>query len=232
MGQIQCCSFHPLHQIKIMPQNKLHQNSPISIINNTLKTNNLKISISNNPPKNIGPISALPKYNVHKIPSNYTVNLNPTKPTLHQKSIQFYVDGSCIPNSGKGAYGWFTPNFTNFSNHYRTYKYDYPVTITRCEIMAIISTLHLIKNNPIKTQQEINIYSDSKTCLLFIKLVTYPKYHNIKILIESILKLLNLIQYQQPLTTINFHKVKSHSNVKGNEIIDKYVNMAARQIKE
>ena len=102
---------------------------------------------------------------------------------------------------------------------------------TRCEIMAILSTIQFIYMNPDTTQNTINIYSDSKITLRYIKMTTLPKYQNIKILIEIIFKILTLIQHHLPLLKINFQKVKSHSNIKGNDIIDKYVNRAAKQVK-
>ena len=66
-----------------------------------------------------GPISSLPIYNIQKIPANYSVNLKSVKQSeINQNtSTKFFVDGSCVPNPGKGAYGWYTPKYNNLNLH-------------------------------------------------------------------------------------------------------------------
>ena len=91
------------------------------------------------------PITALPIYDIHQTPTNYSVNLKATDTKNIRKDCennvtQFYVDGSCVPNPEKGAYGWYSPNYNYYKNVHKTYNHDYPVTTANCEIMAIITT--------------------------------------------------------------------------------------------
>ena len=90
--------------------------------------------------------------------------------------------------------------------------------------MAILETLIFIKDKPLQNHNEIHIYSDSKSVLQYISIETYPKYQNIKVIIEAILKLLIIINHKQPNLMIYFQKVKSHTNIAGNNFIDKKVN--------
>ena len=59
------------------------------------------------------PITALPCYTLKSIPTNYSVSLIPVKKSqINEYAINFYTDGSCNPNPGMGAYGWFSPSIT------------------------------------------------------------------------------------------------------------------------
>ena len=206
------------------------ENASFSIANNII--NNTK-SITIKPFNNIinGPITALPKYNIHQIPSNISIILSPiSKDQINANEINFYVDGSCCPNPGKGAYGWYAPFYNDTFNISQTYKYEFPVTITKCEINAIGSLLFWIYKNPPKTSNTINIISDSQTTLEYIKLSNYPKYNNTKLEMENIFKTLLLIQSKLPMIHFNFYKVKSHTKVPGNDRIDEMVRKAAQSI--
>ena len=187
----------------------------------TTITSNLKL--------NRGPITALPRYNLHDIPSNYTVILEPIN-NIHIKDsdINFYVDGSCNPNPGMGAYGWYAPSYKKQYKISKIRTFKNPVSITTCEIMAIYEVLKYINKNPLRNNKNkgkntINIYSDSKIALQYIKLQSYPKYQNTKIQIEKCLQKLHIIQNEYKYIKIKLIKVKSHSNIQGNNIIDKLV---------
>ena len=184
--------FHPLkkniNRINAEKNDPSKSNKSPLIIAKKLLNTEISISAYNTNKIPPGPITALPKYNIHETPTNYSVNTEPiNKNNINNDDTQFYVDGSCSPNPGKGAYGWYAPKYNNYRNIYKTFSYDYPVTITRCEIMALLITIQFIKNNPLNNKNKITIYSDSKTALDYIDLCTYPKYENIRILIESIL---------------------------------------------
>ena len=98
--------------------------------------------------------------------------------------------------------------------------------------MALLATLQYIKGDPSKPfHNAITIFSDSLTTLQYTSLKTYSKCQNIKILIESTFKSLILINPQQQNIRIIFQKVKSHTNIKGNNEIDELVNNATRHIK-
>ena len=61
--------------------------------------------------------------------------------------MNFHADGSCKPNPGKGAYGWFTPKYQG-KPHEQLSTCTYPLTIMNCESLALSSVLSYIKDNP------------------------------------------------------------------------------------
>lgn len=216
-----------VHRVKT---NNYIKDCPLMIATKMLNKYDQQLSISTAQKLIQQPITSMPKYNLKIFPSNYTVKISAIDPKLiNDQQPNFYVDGSCTPNPGKGSYGWFCPKYDNHENLYEIDHYEYPVSINRCELMAIHSNLAFINSNP-STSRVINIYSDSKIALQYIQLTTYPKYQNTKILIESILKLLWIIQYKSPNLIINFIKVKSHSFIMGNERIDKLVRSRSQKI--
>ena len=90
--------------------------------------------------------------------------------------------------------------------------------------MAVFSVLIYIKQHPpIQYKNTIYIYSDSLTVLQYLNFSSFPKYNNTKQIIEKILKILIIIQHQHPNLMIQIIKVKSHTNIKGNIIIDNLV---------
>ena len=209
-------------------KNKYIQQSPFYraewIIDTTYPT-----SITSNLKLNRGPITALPKYNLHNIPTNYTVILEPIDKTqIINSDTNFFVDGSCNPNPGMGAYGWYASTYIKQHTISKIKTFKYPVSITTCEIMAINEVLKYIKKNPFrenknKSKNIINIFSDSKIALQYLKLQSYPKYQNIKILIEKCLQKMQIIQDEYNYMKIKLIKVKAHSDIQGNNIIDKLV---------
>ena len=172
------------------------------------------------------PITALPRYNLESLPKNYSVTLSPHK-YIDKSSINFYVDGSCNPNPGMGAFGWYSPNYNSHPAS-DVYTLNYPVSINKCEILAIDSVLSFINNHPPNGSQNfvpknINIYSDSLSTLQYLTLKYFPKYNDTKEWIEKCLLELINIQSNHSNIHINLRKVKSHSNIPGNDKVDKMV---------
>ena len=95
--------------------------------------------------------------------------------------------------------------------------------------MAIISALGFINDNP-PNQTQIYIFTDCQQILQYLKFVAFPKYNNVKLLTEGVLKLLLLIHHKYPNLIIYLNKVKSHTNIDGNNIIDSLVRNATKQI--
>ena len=205
--------------------------SPVDLAYHILKNNTTNITINHKLQPKQGPITALPKYDIFETPTNYTISFDPIPPNqIIVTDHNFFTDGSCSPNPGKGAYGWFTPNFNGEKNRKEISAYSYPITITNCEIMAIHSLLTFIKNKP-SNKPKVNIFTDCQTFLQYLDFTSFPKYNNIKLIMESIFKTLSIIQYKNPNLTIKFYKVKSHSNISGNNTIDKLVRHRTKYIK-
>ena len=97
--------------------------------------------------------------------------------------------------------------------------------------MAILTTLTCINKNPPIHSNLLNIYRDCQVVLQLLNLESFPKYNNIKILIQSIFKTLILIQYKNPNIIISLYKVKSHSLISGNNKIDLLVRNATKTIR-
>ena len=172
-------------------------------------------------------ITSLPCYCIKTIPTNYSVSLSPIlKSQINDSSINFYVDGSCNPNPGMGAYGWFSPSYNSHRSLSQTKTCKFPVSINQCEAKAIALLLKYINGNPPTNHQNaqfINIYCDSLQILQFLKFHSYPKYNNLKIIIEQCLCQLLSIQSKYKNIHINLFKVKSHTDISGNIQIDKPV---------
>ena len=95
--------------------------------------------------------------------------------------------------------------------------------------MAILLTLTFIKNNK-PDKNKINIFTDCQLVLSYLKFIAFPKYNNIRLIMQAIFKTLLLIQNLNTNLQIIFKKVKSHSNIIGNNIIDNLVRKTAKQI--
>ncbi len=74
------------------------------------------------------------------------------------------------------------------------------------------------------------IYIDNLSILQFLNFECYPKYNNIKLIIESILIKLKQIQIKFPHIIIYFCKIKSHSGNVQNGIADKLARDAANNV--
>ena len=96
----------------------------------------------------------------------------------------------------------------NIEKHF---PHEIPTTITIAEATAINVVLNYIINSDINTINIIHIHCDNYSILSFLKCYTFPKYNNIKLIIESSFIKLIKIQDKYPHLLIKFHKVKSHS---------------------
>ena len=187
------------------------------------------MSISSNSKVINQPITALPIYDIQPLPTNYSVTLSP-QTSIKNSCTNFYIDGSCNPNPGMGAYGWYSPCYNSPDPISKIYTYEFPVSINTCEIMALSSLLKFINKNPPKSsktntqrKQHINIYGDSLITLQFLNFQSYPKYNDSRLLIQKCLESLKSIQTENRSIHINIKKVKSHTNIQGNNQIDKLV---------
>ena len=224
---------HPLYKTlsyhNHMNNNK-NNNLFFSIAYNMLHNDKTGISLSHNMQPTNCPISALPKYEIFEIPTNYHISIKPMQPNnINLSENDFYTDDSCVPNPGRGAYGWFTPNFEG-TERKQISHYKYPTTITSCELMAILDTSSNIKTTH-PSSSKINIFTDCQAALQYLSFKAFPKYNNIKLIVQAIFKLFTMIQKVQPKLKIHMHKVKSHSNITGNNIIDNLVRNTANQVK-
>ncbi|MCP4992131.1 MAG: hypothetical protein GY928_40610, partial [Colwellia sp.] len=147
-------------------------------------------------------ITANPTYTITPFPSNFSVNISPTiPPSISEENdytLHAATDGSCVPNPGKGAAAYHIPaQLSNtYHEHNGPYAFHRPVTITETEITAIHLFLNKILTDKVYDQiLRVKIYVDNKPILQFISGETYPKYNNIKIMIQNIF--IKLLQIQQ-----------------------------------
>ena len=71
-------------------------------------------------------------------------------------SSEIYVDGSCYPNPGPGAWAYVV-----YPNYHQETAFEENTTNNRMELMAMIKALEwAVENDP-----QANIYSDSKYCV-------------------------------------------------------------------
>ena len=168
--------------------------------------------------------SFLPCYSLKQSQQTTLYLCHPKISQLDNSLPNFHVDGPCNPKPGMGSHSWYPP-FYNYQHCLSQVKtYEFSVSINKCEVMAIVLLLkYLNKNPPINPQIDhtINIYSDSLTILRYLTLHSYPKYNDLKQVIERCLRILLSIQGNHKNIHINLIKVKSHADIPGNNEIDK-----------
>ena len=178
-------------------------------------------------------ITASPTYDIYKFSQNFTVDLKDNDPKIIDdiKILLIFTDGSCIPNPGKGCSAFHIPKQPSHkyeSNQY--YQFPVPVTITTAEATAISMVLNYIIANKDKQINEIHIFIDNKSILNFLKGLTFPKYNDNKIIINSILLKLTQISHKFPNTMISFHKIKAHSSNPYNNRVDSLARFHAKSV--
>eukprot|EP01083_Nonionella_stella_P043606 117654_1 len=173
--------------------------------------------VPNDPPNN--PITALPNYLISHFPSNYTTITTNSVPESYPEWYHIFTDGSCHPNPGIGAYGWYDIN-TDESN-----AIDWKVitSILAMELEAVILILHHITLHPPAAPQ-IAIFVDNLTVIKLLEFSSYPKYNCTRMLVQNALQTLANIEHQHPTIHIKFIKIKSHAGHEGNKRIDKIVS--------
>ncbi len=179
-------------------------------------------------------ITANPTYNISKLPTNFNVITEPANPDIKiiENNIKIYTDGSCIPNPGKGASALYIPKQnTHPTPKIIMFKFEIPVSITITEASATSMVMNHILNSNWNKNTQINIYIDNLSILQFLKFECYPKYNNIKLIIESILIKLKQIKIKYPTLHITFYKIKAHSGNVQNGVVDKIARNAASKVK-
>ena len=100
------------------------------------------------------------------------------------------------------------------------------------EAFAVILLFNSLKNNKKHIYKEyMYIHVDSLPLLNLLRGNSFPKYDSMKKLIEQIYVLLNIIINNNMYQYIYFKKVKSHSNILGNNLVDKLAKIAAKACK-
>ena len=164
-----------------------------------------------------------PCYTVN-FPNNIYTNIMPTKPI--NDAFIFYTDGSMTQNPGAGGCAYWSPNFP-ISTKMHPIMHD--TTINYCELYSfklIFETILYIYQNTNIVEKNINIYTDSLFCINLFSIDGYAKYqyyyellNEIFIIIDKLNKIINI--------KIEINKVKSHSGILGNEVVDNIAKRAA-----
>ena len=187
-------------------------NTLYNIINNAILPYNDKFYILNDINKiqqKENCIPALPQYDCI-INNNIKVDTKKNYINYDESHDKYYTDGSNISNPGKGGYAYiqlndiplFHKNYNNIIlNDLKDYNFNfsfkpYPTTITLNEGFAIILLLEdILKQKqiikPIKKYMYIHV--DNESILRLIGGKSFPKYNNIRNIIQHIFKLSNKI---------------------------------------
>lgn len=163
------------------------------------------------------------------------IDLNENHINYVLNCAKFYTDGSNIKNPGKGGYAYVEViNDINNEEKIDNWYYNslpYITTITINEIYAIKDLLNFILRKYNKNIDVIYIHVDNLPVLSFIKRESFPKYNNIKNLLQEIYKLCNEIIYKKKTNLIYFKKIRSHTGNFGNEWADFFAKIAAKNCK-
>lgn len=130
--------------------------------------------------------------------------------------VNLYTDGSCIPNPGKGGWGWvLISNDMEIEENGGKMK----TTNNEMEMMAVLEGLSFLENE--STKLTINIYSDSQ---YVINCATgkWKRNKNLE-LWEKLDKLIKKFK-------INWNWVRGHTGDKYNEIADRLANKGRESI--
>ncbi|MCP4139933.1 MAG: hypothetical protein GY755_06535, partial [Chloroflexi bacterium] len=194
-----------------------------------LKENNV-FNIISNPIRQ--PISALPIYMIKKVQSNFIIKTDEQHPMNYMEYELYYSDGSCFPNPGIGAYGWYGPYpSTKRTIPFHIKSVNYMTTAAMCELKAVQLFLEDIINNRIAPLCEnIVIFIDCIGVLNYLNFTSYPKYEVYKTEVEKIFQSLNQLYYTHPTLKIHFYKIKAHIGIKGNTAIDTLVYNKAKNL--
>ena len=126
--------------------------------------------------------------------------------------MHYYTDGGCIPNPGKGGWGFICKD--NGSRHWGG---EHNTTNNRCELTAIIRAIEYAES---VGDTEIHIFSDSQLCINTCS--TWLHGWVAKGLVDK-RKNPDLLRKVHPLllrNKIEFHWVRGHNGNEYNEIAD------------
>ena len=172
-------------------------------------------------------MKALPIYEI-RMPNNIEVcDMYEKKPNKLADSYIFYLDGSCKPNPGPGAAAFFSPNYC-IKSKVAPILHDTTINYAELKAFELVfeSICNLMKNKKIDGKN-ITIYTDSLFCCNLFKITGYAKLEYYYKVIQNIFKQINQINKLNNNINIKIIKVKSHSNIKGNDIVDMIAKMGA-----
>ena len=149
---------------------------------------------------------------------NYTFTLPPKYPSKYS----YYTNGSFFPpkqisfNNWRpemASYGVFSP----IKNLQISERLPGLQNILRAELMAIYTTIKLSISN--YANELVYIFTDSLNSLYLLNIqIKHPTSHNNHPDKTILTKIVQMLQLQTQPTSL--HKVKAHSNITGNEIVD------------
>lgn len=144
---------------------------------------------------------------------------------MSKNKVIIYTDGACRGNPGPGGWGVFM----RYQENDKTLKgFDPETTNNRMELMAAIKGLASLKR-----ACEIELYTDSKYVMQGINdWITNWKKNGWKTAARKPVKNADLWQQLDAQTvqhSIDWHWVKGHSGVEGNEMADQLANEAIDQ---
>ncbi len=189
--------------------------------------NKNKLNIPINPQRSL--ITALPNYLIKPHYNNFTIINNESNPDNFKQHTCYYSDGSCFPNPGIGAYGWYGPYPTILKSYFHINPIPKMTTASYCELKAVELWLIDIHKDKIKNliNNKLAIFIDNIGVLNYMNFTAYPKYNDYKLIVENIFNLLNKLHHKLPNTHFHFIKIPAHAGYKGNENIDKKVRKLA-----
>ena len=165
-------------------------------------------------------MKAIPTYK-ERYPNNIEVcDVYETKPRALNNSYIFYLDGSCKPNPGPGAGAYYSPNFIIRS---KLEPIMHDTTINYAELKAfdlVFKSINQLYKDKSIEMKNVTIYTDSLFCCNLFKITGFAKLDYYYQLLQKIFKKINGIHKIANGMKIKIIKIKSHSNIEGNEIAD------------
>ena len=155
----------------------------------------------------------------HKeIPSNVSTSID--YHTAPKDGFHFYTDGSMYENPGPGAGAFYSPNF---GIRAKMIPIMHDTTINYAELLSFKLVLSSVLNIYSNFKTKINniyIFTDSMFCINLFNQDGYPKYNYYYKLMEAIIEIIYNIVALNCNIKIEIIKVKSHTGIEGNEIVD------------
>ena len=164
-----------------------------------------------------------------EFPSNISTYESKIEPI--ENSFVFYTDGSMDMNPGPGAGAFWSPNFI-IPTKMKPILHDTTINYAELSAFELIfeSLLNTYKNFKI-VPKNVVIYTDSLFCLNIFSIDGYAKYQYYYKLVNKIFskinELNNIIDFE-----IQIIKIKSHTGIDGNEIVDGIAKHGAKIAKE
>ena len=141
-------------------------------------------------------------------------------------SFIFYTDGSMITNPGPGGGAFWSPNFI-VSVKMIPIMHDTTINYAELSALKLVfeSVYNIYNKYPSCPKMNITIFTDSLFCLNLMSVSGYAVFNYYYKLMNEIFNIINKLENEYNIKT-KIIKVKNHTGIEGNEIVDKIAKKA------